>query len=1380
MMAVSGRSEWPTALAGFVLGLLAALGLVALWVLYAGGGKESFDVRGGDPHTTAGDRGLIGSTYADIAARLHNERGLVRPVRGDLTFRITQIVWEDLAGPDFVRAPELRGRIDTRAAAHGDIMVRGAVIRDAQVYVEQSASRQWNYRRVFTRLLGDGDDDAGTQRSFVVTDIAVQNTEVRVEMPARSFTIDNLAAQLPRLDLAGPDLAAPQATVSRATGILVVKDSSYGFAAENARFDFPTGRADFTVARVATGETRLADLSGSVGGDLPGLAVRMRGNVVHARFEDVGFLSPRVPATGTAAFSFDLQPLTDVTTEVRIADGRVEADGSVVTGSATIHLSEEAMSLEAVDARFEPLSLSLVEQVLGDTLPYGGTIAGTARGTGGLISFDVATRLTTGAVRDPFVSQLTGIVHAASDGFEIRRLDATLRDAPLASLRAVMPGLPLGGTISGRITLSGPPARAPLTVNVRLEVGSGVALAEGRVDLTGPVPAYDLSGRLVAVNVQQLMEPAVPPVFVSARFTLAGTGTDPNTASARVHIAGGFTGWRAAAGDTIHVAAHVQNGTVNVDTTVIKLASMTAAANGSWRFVAPATGAIAYSLAFAPVTPFGPYIPFIGDEDAAGAASTAGTVTGQRGEIKIAGDATAANVDVREWSAASLEGTYEVVLGAEVPEITFDGRATDINTPTDAAYQSATARVRMQTPIFTLAVTADRSQGGGLEIYADGRIPPTGSREVIVQRARIDFGADNWALAAPAVITWADPLSDLTVRSFRMRRSDGVGLFLLEGRVLPLANADFRLETVAVPIGDLQRLAGRRARVSGYLTTNTTLRATDGAPQFTVSFQLDSAVVEGVRFAQLTGDASYLAQKLTANVDALVDTTGALRLRAELPASLRFGEAAEARLLASGSVNVTLMSDSIALAPFAALAPALQALTGSLSANLTVTGTVEEPQLAGSLGVRNAGARVIALNQRFDSINAVVALEGRRAVIQEFVARSGGRVRASGNVEFEDLTKPVLDFTAALERLRMLGVDNQTDASVSGNVRLAGPLSAAVLTGSLTVQDGYVPLPQVGTRALDAELARFEANLPRPADAERRPSFMRALAIDDLRIRVGDNLWFVMAEANARLTGDLVINKNGDTYGVTGELTGNRGTYTLRAGPIIRRFEVLDANIRFLGGADINPAIDITARRRVIDVSGRQLDINVRIGGTMERPTLALATPGTTAMPQSELLSFLLFGQPSFAVGGTETTSGEAIVGETFIGGISEMLSIELEQAVIDQLGMSLDVFQIRLGGGRLDELGEPSLVLGEEIGNNLFLTLESGVGALFGESRTSAAAFAVRLEWRVGEHTVVRTSFEPVNQLAVLRGYSVALPGSPAGERDYQFAVELRRRWLW
>jgi hypothetical protein len=1383
MAARFDRSEWPTVLGGFAIGVLIAIGLVALWLMLTRGTAESFDVAIDSPRTSAADRGLIGSTYTGIAQRLQAERRVVRPVRGDLPFRIAGLVWQDKAGlPAFVRAAELRGGLSTRALQNGDIVVRGLVVRDADVLLEQNERLEWNYKRVMAPLL-EPDDDGGRERAFVVTDIAIQNADVRVRSPARSFAIDNIAAQLPRADFAGPGLAAPRVTIARATGTLVVRDSSYGLIAEDARADFPTGRVDFNVARLTSGETRLANVSGSYGGDLPGFAMRVSGDAVHMRFEDVKFANARLPATGTAAFHFRVQPISTAVTEVQLSGARLESQGSKASGSATIHWSEEAMSVEAIDARFDPLSLSLVEQMLGDTLPYQGSISGTARGTDGLVSFDVTTNLVSQGIREPFVSHLTGSARFASGGFEIRKLEADLRDAPLAALRAMFPGLPLKGTITGQVVLTGPPDRAPLDLNVRLELAGGVAIVEGRVDLTGAVPTYDLNGRVIAINMQQLLQPDVPPVFVTARFSVAGSGANPDSTNARLRVDGRFTGWRTGLRDTVHIAARLQNGTAIIESAAITLASMTGSASGSWRFTAPTAGSIEYRVAFEPITPFGPYIPLIGDEDAAGNVSVAGTINGETKRIQVAGDATASNVMVGGWSGASLEGKYSFVIGPQVPEITFDGSGRDLKTPTAGEYQTMNAKVRLQSPIFALEVRADRATGGGgIEIVADGRIPPTGAREVILHRARIDLGADNWALRGPAVFSWAPPRTDLDVRGFALAKSDGNGLLRLEGRVLPLADADFQLETIALPVGDIQELLGRPTRVIGALTTTTTVRTTSGVPQLTTRFQLDNATIENVRFAQLTGDASYEGQKLIANATAVVDTAGSLRLSAELPMDLRLGAERRAKLLESGPVRVTLVSDSIALAPFAALHPDIQDLSGNLSADVRVTGTVEEPLLGGSLAVRNAAVRVIPLNQRFDSIHATIALENRRAAIQDFGARSGGRMRASGSIEFRDLTKPVLDLIANFDGLQPLGADNQTDAGATGEIRLTGPLSAAVLTGNVRLVDGFLPIPQTGTRTLDAELARFESDLPASGEGAQRTSFYRSLRIDDLRVTAGDNLWFSMEDARAELAGTLMIDKNGDALSVVGELEGERGTYTLRAGPIIRRFDVLSAKIRFLGGRDINPALDIAARRRVVDLTGRQLDIEVRIRGTMERPTLALASEGARAIPQSELLSFLLFGQPSVALGGTNLTAPKEI-GETYIGGIAELLSMELEQAFIDEMGMGLDIFQIRLGGGRLSNLDRASLVVGEEIGSNLFLTVESGVETLFGGSgsgpaagagNATAATFAIHLDWRVTEHTNVRASYEPVNQ-AGLRQYWV-----PLLDRKYQGTLELRRRWTW
>ena len=1362
------------AVGGFVLGFLIAISVVALWVKFSGSDVErSVDV---DAHVNAADAGLIATTYRGIAERLEEERRSVRPERSNLAFRVQDIVWEDPAGPTFATAAEMRGRIDIRAAGRGDVVVRGVTLRDGDVYVTQNENKEWNYRRALDRLLGEPSDEP-SNRSFIVYDLAAQNIDVRVERPNQSFSLLNVAAQVPRMDFAAPGLDAPRMMIARATATLVAADSTYPLAAENARLEFEEGQMNFDVAQIVTGETRITGFTGSFGQNYPGYGLIGSGRVENLRFQDVQFASERLPETGTAQFDFRIAPISDALTQIQLSDARMESSGSNITGSATIRVGVNTMMIEAVDARFDPLDLALAEQMLGDTLPYQGTIRGTASGTDGNLTFDVTTRLTTTSVREPLIAQVTGAVRFGADGLEIRRVETVLRDAPLASLRGLIPGLPLKGTISGRITLNGPPGRSPLALNVRTELAGGVAVAEGTVDLTGAVPRYDIEGRFIAINLQELLAPDAPPVFMTSRFSFSGSGTDPRTLTARAHLEGRFTGWQTGPHDTIHVAARISNGAVNVDSAAVRIATMTAEANGEWRFTAPSAGSIEYRIAFDPITPFGPYIPVIGAEDASGTLSMEGRVAGELGALEVAGTGNADEFRVGEWSMAGLDANYRVIMGGAVPVIDAEVTARELRTPTAGFYTTARATVRLISPTFALEIRGERENGeGGLELVADGRIPASGAREIVLHRARIDIGDENWALTSPATLSWAGPDTDLFVRGFEMRSSDRTGLLSLEGRLLPLANTDFRLETSGLPVGDIQRLLGRRVLIGGALTTETTVRATDGVPQLTSTFQLDSAIVENIRFTQLVGNASYAGQRFTANVTARIDTAGALELHADLPLDMRFAPDFEARLLDNGAVNVTLISDSIALAPFAALSPDIERLTGILRTNMRISGTVQEPLLSGNATVRDASVHVIRLNQDFDSINGNIILDNRTALFQDFTARSGGLARVGGNIEFRELDNPVFDLTVLLSRFELVGVDNQDDAKASGEIQVRGPIGGVVVTGALLLDEGHFPIPQTGASAMDADLAQFEASLPLPGEEPARRPFYEGLRIADLRVTAGNNLWFSMADASAELAGTLTVDKNGDVLRVTGELTGERGTYVLRAGPIIRRFEVTRAYIRFLGGENLNPAVDISARRRVVDQEGNQFEIEVHIGGTLLTPTLALASESAAPIPQSELLSFLLFGQPSFALGGTSILPGADVLQEAVIGGVSELFSLQLEQTLIDQLGTSFDVFQIRLGGSPLDDSFSPSLTVGEEIGPNVFLTVESAVRSLFGSTQSPTASFAVHLEWRMPSMMTLRGSYEPLNEVALLRGYNAGLPT----EIKYQMTIELRRRWTW
>ncbi|HET9438746.1 MAG TPA: hypothetical protein VFO52_01165, partial [Longimicrobiales bacterium] len=719
------RREIPIIAGAFAGGMLIAFALVYLWVIVSTSSQESFNLQAPQPGALD-SAGLIGYTENRTSKRLNAERRTVRRNRGDLSFRATRVTWRDVRRPDFARVGELRGVINASNASSGNIIVRAAVVSNADIYVEQAQTGgEWNYQRVIERMRGE--ESPGPDKLFVINDLAVRNVRVRVNTPERDFVINDLAAQMPRIDLSGPNLPAPRVQVARATGILAIDNESHPFAVTNARMQFPESGVEFNIATVQTGATRFANLEGVYGSGIPGIGVRATGRAENVRFEDIRFVSPRLPESGVASFDFGVRPLSETRTEIVLSGGSVRTEGSNVRGSATIVYGGETTEVMAVDARFDPLNLALVEQLLGDTLPYRGTITGTARGSGGLINFDVNTRLTSADVSTPFAAQLTGSAFFSDAGFELRRLDADMREVPLLALRAVMPGLPLSGSISGRVSLTGSPENAPLSLNVRLELALGVAIVEGTVDLRGAEPVYDLTGRLLAVNLDQLLEPEVPPVFLSATFALNGRGSSAETMDARIHLDGRFTGWRAGPRDSLHADVVLRNGMITIDTAVVRLATMSAQASGSWRFAAPASGAIGYAVVFDPITPFGPYLPGIGDEDAAGTLRLTGTASGQTGRMVFEGDAGGRDLRVGEWGAGTIESKYRLVMGPAVPEVQLNGSATNLETPTTGAYTTATAHFNLASPTFALEVKADRQgDGGGLEIFADGRIPATG------------------------------------------------------------------------------------------------------------------------------------------------------------------------------------------------------------------------------------------------------------------------------------------------------------------------------------------------------------------------------------------------------------------------------------------------------------------------------------------------------------------------------------------------------------------------------------------------------------------------------------------------------------------------------
>jgi autotransporter translocation and assembly factor TamB len=164
---------------------------------------------------------------------------------------------------------------------------------------------------------------------------------------------------------------------------------------------------------------------------------------------------------------------------------------------------------------------------------------------------------------------------------------------------------------------------------------------------------------------------------------------------------------------------------------------------------------------------------------------------------------------------------------------------------------------------------------------------------------------------------------------------------------------------------------------------------------------------------------------------------------------------------------------------------------------------------------------------------------------------------------------------------------------------------------------------------------------------------------------------------------------------VLGEVNTVRGNYDFQG----RRFELMrDGRIRFQGAEEINPLLDLRARRTISGV-----ETIVRVRGTMRQPELSFSS--SPPLDEADILALIVFNQPVNQLGeGQQVSLAEragALAGGYLASGLAQSIGNALE----------LDQFEIEAQG----DTGGPTLTVGEQVGEKLFFRVRQGFGAAQG-----------------------------------------------------------------
>ncbi|MFL5517953.1 MAG: translocation/assembly module TamB domain-containing protein, partial [Gemmatimonadales bacterium] len=247
--------------------------------------------------------------------------------------------------------------------------------------------------------------------------------------------------------------------------------------------------------------------------------------------------------------------------------------------------------------------------------------------------------------------------------------------------------------------------------------------------------------------------------------------------------------------------------------------------------------------------------------------------------------------------------------------------------------------------------------------------------------------------------------------------------------------------------------------------------------------------------------------------------------------------------------------------------------------------------------------------------------------------------------------------------------------------------------------------------------------------------------IDNLRMEMGSDVWLRSAEANIQLEGSVRVDKVEQTYNPIGTLNAPRGTYTLKIGPVTRDFTVTRGQVTYTG--DLNATLDIEARHTVPTVRGDEIPIIAQITGTLYQPKLALTSTVRPPITETDLVSYLITGYPANEA--NQVGQGGAL--QTGLAYFSSALSSELERALIQDLGVPIDLIEIRPGVSASPAGGATltQLAAGWQIGKKTFLTFNAGFCPDF--SQLSYKNLGASLEFRFSHEWKLQSSVEPTIQ---------------------------------
>ena len=945
------------------------------------------------------------------------------------------------------------------------------------------------------------------------------------------------------------------------------------------------------------------------------------------------------------------------------------------------------------------------------------------------------------------------------------------------------PSLPLRGSYNGPLRVQG--TVDDLSVTTELSGPAGTLSYDGRVDAYPTT--YAARGTLTFVNldIRALLEnDTIPVTSLNGRVELDVSADSASRDSTLTSLAGVVSATLdRSMVDSMRVYQAIArlgftNARARVDTIRVETIAGSVAAHGAFGLTSAVTDSLTYRIAIDSLGGLRRYLSGIdapetdrgvavASDSIDGSAEVNGRLHGNLDSLRLAGELTAHDIWLRGDQAKTIAGGFEYnsVRGGINGRLSVRADTAVVAKVGIASGTLAFRAIDRQHGQFRVEATS--ANGPALLVHGDGTLF---GDTTTVRLDTVSLAVRDHRLALERPTTIVVRPDGVTLDSIRIR-DQSAGIVTVAGALPVTAPVSLSIRADSVELGDLGELIQANVPFGGLATLNVNVTGVRSNPRIVIDGSLDQPRFGDVRLDHATFGGSYASRRMESRAELFRRGKSVLALNASIPIDLQLASVPKRML--SDSLRGKIRSDSVELAILETVSPSVVNASGTFAANLDIGGVWPRPTLTGNLTIGGGALGLAPLGGvRLTDLNANLTFAGDSVQIDRFtvVTREErvGSMTLGGYVSLADRENPHFDLTLGARNFHIIERPRIAHLDMSSNLRLTGSYDRSTLTGQVTVDRGTIYIPDLFEKqviSLDSpdlyNIIDTTLTATRPLLPTAPPALVRNLSVENVQVRMGNDVWLRSAEANINLGGAVGVTRGRSTtserafdqLALEGTLTTNRGTYRLNLGIVQPKFVVETGTVQFQGDPDFNAVLNINATNTVHRLSTstsaeQDIRIRVHIGGTLVRPQLALSSADSLLnISQTDLVSYLLTGAPSFNVTNQSATASllrslGSYLGDQLRGfGLFDVVDIELgRQGFAPGQGVASSLFTgARLGVGR-------------QLGDRTFVSANTGlcqVGSLLGGNGSSSninplESIGVKLDYRLNENLGLSAGYEP------------------------------------